>query len=59
MSIRRQTAVNPSAFNEVRAGLGDVHAYLNGERNGFAVHKVQVPKPVSRPSIVQEELGRS
>jgi hypothetical protein len=59
MSIRRQIAVKPSAFNKVMAGLEDVRAYLDGERKGFAVRAVQVPKPMSRPSIVQEELGRS
>ena len=59
MAIRRQTAVNPSAFNEVRAGLEDARAYLNGERSGFTVYKVKGPKPMARSFIVQEELGRS
>ena len=59
MSIRRQTAVNSSAFNKVMAGLEDVRAYLDGERKGFAVHKVQVPKPMSRPLTAQEQRRRS
>lgn len=59
MSIRRQTAVNPSAFNKIRAGLEDAHAYLAGGRNGFAVHKVKGPKPMARSFIVRKALGRS
>ena len=59
MSIRRQTAVNPSAFNEVMAGLEDARAYLAGERNGFTVYKVKGPKPMSRSVIVRKALDRS
>ena len=59
MSIRRQTAAKPSAFNKVMAGLEDARAYLDGERSGFTVRAIQVPTPVSRSCIVQEELGRS
>ena len=59
MSIRRQTAVKPSAFNEVMAGLEDVRAYLDGERKGFAVRAVQVPKPMSRPLPAQKQRRRS
>ena len=59
MSIRRQTAVNPSAFNEVMAGLKDARAYLDGERKGFAVYKVKGPKPMARSFIVRKALGRS
>ena len=59
MSIRRQTAVNPSAFNKIMAGLEDARAYLAGERNGFAVHEVKGPKPMARSFIVRRELGRS
>ena len=59
MSIRRQTAVKLSAFNKLMAGLEDARAYLAGKRSGFAVHKAKVPKPRARPSIVQEERGRS
>ena len=33
------------AFDKVMAGLKDVHAYLNGERDGFVVHEVKVPEP--------------
>lgn len=59
MSIRRQTAANPSAFNKIMAGLEDARAYLAAGRNGFAVHKVKGPKPMARSFIVQEALGRS
>ena len=59
MPIRRQTAVKPSAFNKVMAGLEDVRAYLDGERKGFAVSAVQVPKPMSRPSIAQKQRRRA
>lgn len=59
MSIRRQTAVNPSAFNKVMAGLEDARAYLDGERSGFTVHKVKGPKPMARSFIVRKAPGRS
>ena len=59
MSIRRQTAAKPSAFNKVMAGLEDARAYLGGERKGFAVSAVQVPKPMSRPSIAREQRRRA
>ena len=59
MSIPRQTATKPSAFNKVMAGLEDVRAYLDGERKGFAVSAVQVPKPMSRPLTAQEQRRRS
>ena len=26
-------------------GLGDAHAYLNGARDGFAVHEVKITEP--------------
>ena len=59
MSTRRQTAVNPSAFNKIMAGLKDARAYLDGERSGLTVRAIQVPTPVSRSFIVQAKLGRS
>ena len=59
MFIRRQTAAKPSAFNKAMAGLEDARAYLDGERKGFAVRAVQVPTPVSRSFIVQEQRRRS
>ena len=33
------------AFEKVMAGLEDARAYLDGERDGFAVHEVAVPEP--------------
>ena len=33
------------AFMKVMAGLEDARAYLDGERDGFAVHEVAVPEP--------------
>ena len=33
------------AFDKVRAGLEDAHAYLEGKRDGFEVHEVEVPEP--------------
>lgn len=33
------------AFDKVMAGLEDARAYLDGERDGFAVHEVEVPEP--------------
>ena len=33
------------AFDKVLAGLGDARAFLDGEREGFAVHEVAVPEP--------------
>ncbi len=32
-------------FDKVMAGLEDARAYLKGERDGFAVHEVEVPEP--------------
>ena len=34
-----------TAFNRVMAGLEDAHAYLNGERDGFGMHDIEVPEP--------------
>ena len=59
MSIRRQTVAETPAFNKIMAGLKDTRSYLDGERKGFAVRVVQVPKPMSRPSITQEQRRRS
>ena len=33
------------AFEKIRAGLEDAHAYVDGDRDGFAVHEVEVPEP--------------
>lgn len=33
------------AFDKVMAGLEDARVYLNGRRDGFAVHEVEVPEP--------------
>ena len=33
------------AFDKVMSGLEDARAYLEGERDGFAVHEVEVPEP--------------
>ena len=33
------------AFDKIMAGLEDARAYLDGERDGFAVHEVDVPQP--------------
>lgn len=59
MSIRRQTAVNPSTFNKAMAGLEDARAYSDGERSGFVVHKIKSPKPMVWPFIVRKAHGRS
>ena len=33
------------AFDKIMAGLEDARAYIDGERDGFAVHEVEVPEP--------------
>ena len=33
------------AFDKIAAGLDDARAYLDGDRVGFAVHRVEVPDP--------------
>ena len=33
------------AFDKIMTGLEDARAYLDGERDGFAVHEVDVPQP--------------
>ena len=33
------------AYDKVMAGLGDARGYLNGERDGFAMHEIEVPEP--------------
>ena len=33
------------AYDKVMEGLEDARGYLNGERDGFAVHEVEVPEP--------------
>ena len=32
-------------FDKVMTGLEDARAYLNGARDGFTVHEVEVPEP--------------
>ena len=34
-----------NAFDKIIAGLEDARAYLDGDRDGFAVHEVEVPEP--------------
>ena len=34
-----------NAYDKVMAGLGDARGYLKGERDGFAVHEIEVPEP--------------
>ena len=31
---------------KIRAGLEDVRAYVDGDRDGFAVHEVEIPEPI-------------
>ncbi len=33
------------AFDKVMDGLADADSYLNGERDGFKVHAIEVPEP--------------
>ena len=33
------------AYDKVMAGLGDAQGYLNGKRDGFVVHEIEVPEP--------------
>ena len=33
------------AFEKIRAGLDEARAYLDGDRDGFVVHAVEVPEP--------------
>ena len=33
------------ALEKIRAGLDDARAYLEGDRDGFAAHEVEVPEP--------------
>ena len=33
------------AFDKVMDGLADADSYLNGERDGFNVHEIEVPEP--------------
>ncbi len=32
-------------FDKIMTGLEDARAYLNGARDGFTVHEVEVPEP--------------
>ena len=33
------------AFEKIRAGLDDARSYLDGARDGFVVHEVEIPEP--------------
>ena len=33
------------AYDKVMAGLRDAQGYLNGKRDGFGVHEIEVPEP--------------
>ena len=52
------------AFEKIMAGLDDAHAYLNGDRSGFAVHAIEVSYPDvvairSRTGLSQPAFARS
>ena len=32
-------------FEKIRAGLDDTRTYLDGDRDGFVVHEVEIPEP--------------
>lgn len=34
-----------NAFDKIMAGLDDARAYMDGERDGFQVHEIEVPDP--------------
>lgn len=34
-----------SAFDMIMDGLEDAGAYMEGERDGFAIHEIEVPEP--------------
>ncbi len=44
-------------FDKVMAGLEDARAYLKGERDGFAVHEVEVPEP--DVAAIRDQTGLS
>ena len=33
------------ALDKIMAGLEDARTYVNGDRAGFAVHEIEVPRP--------------
>lgn len=45
------------AFDKIAAGLGDARAYLHGERDGFAVHEIEIPDP--DVAAIRQETGLS
>ena len=52
------------AFDKIMAGLEDAHAYLNGTRDAFTVHEVEVPDPDvlairGRTGLSQSAFARS
>ena len=52
------------AFDKIMAGLGDARAYLKGDRAGFAVHEIDVPRPDvvairSKTGLSQPAFARS
>ena len=34
-----------NTFDKIMAGLDDARAYMDGERDGFKVHEIEVPDP--------------
>ena len=56
------------AFDKVMDGLADADSYLNGERDGFKVHAIEVPEPdvvairsktgLSQPAFAKSIEGR-
>ena len=52
------------AFDKIMAGLDDARAYLKGDRTGFAVHEIDVPRPDvaairSKTGLSQPAFARS
>ena len=47
--IRRQVyrsgAEMSNAFDKIMAGIEDAGAYMDGERDGYTVHEIEVPEP--------------
>ena len=53
-----------NAYDKVMAGLGDARGYLKGERDGFAVHEIEVPEPDvaairSKTGLSQSDFAKS
>jgi len=52
------------AFDKIMTGLEDARAYLQGDRSGFAVHEIEVPRPDvaairSKTGLSQPAFARS